>query len=161
MGKLPIALGMSACFVVGAHAAETPKSGEDAYTSSFVVVATNTMKSGDKNVVYLELNGITTNDAGGQMFNNVGTRCMGLREMTGSAVHSRGSCVDVDTDGDQFYSDFDADAKGGVHTFTGGTGKYKGLTGSAPYTYTNLKGPEGANRMFIVRHKAKWQLPNS
>lgn len=159
MGKVsPIVL-LASCFTFGAQAAELPKSGEDAYTTTYIAVATTAMKLGDRALSTIDLNGITTNDNGGAMFNNMGTRCLGMRDATGSEVRSRGTCVDTDSDGDQIFSDYEADAKGGVHTFVGGTGKYKGLTGTATYTFKPVKSPEGANRMFIVPHKAKWQLP--
>ncbi|MDP4024518.1 hypothetical protein Q8W71_17990 [Methylobacterium sp. NEAU 140] len=147
------------CLAAGAQGAEMPKSGETAYTTAYTAAAVTTMKLGDRTVATQDLTGITTNDEGGPMFNNMGTRCLGTRDATGSEVRSRGTCVDVDGDGDQVFSDYEADAKGGTHTFLGGTGKYKGITGTATYTFRPVKSPEGVNRMFIVPHKAKWQIP--
>jgi hypothetical protein len=159
MGKIVLPALLCSCFTFNVYAADQAKSGEDSYTTAYHVVATTAMKLGDRTVSTMELSGVTTNDGGGAMFNNMGTRCLGTRDASGNEVKSRGTCIDIDSDGDQVFSDYEADAKGGVHTFTGGTGKYKGLTGTASYIFKPVKSPDGANRMFIVPHKAKWQLP--
>jgi hypothetical protein len=45
-----------------------------------------------------------------------------------------GSCVETDLDGDNVLTKFDADA----HYIVGGTGKYKGITGKAPYSLPSI-----------------------
>jgi hypothetical protein len=143
----------------GAHAAEFPKEGTATYTTYYVGTAATPMKMGDRMVAIYESSGITRNDAGEAAFNDMGTRCVGMREANGATVVNRGSCIDVDKDGDQVFSTYEADAKAGRHTFVGGTGKYQGLTGTADYTFVPVKVPEGAKNMTIVQHKATWKMP--
>src|SRR5262245_3491909 len=45
-----------------------------------------------------------------------------------------GSCVDTDKDGDNVFITFDDKNL----YYSGGTGKYKGITGTAAYTYVEL-----------------------
>jgi hypothetical protein len=116
------------------------------------------MKMGERAVSIYESAGITRNDAGEGPFDDMGTRCLGMREMSGSDVVNRGSCIDTDKDGDQVFSTYEADAKRGRHVFVGGTGKYRGITGSAEYTFQSMKVPEGARPMVLVPHKATWRL---
>src|SRR5262245_46648729 len=55
-----------------------------------------------------------------------------------------GSCVDTDKDGDNVFITFDDKNL----YYSGGTGKYKGITGTAAYTYVELHGPSAAARRF-------------
>ena len=156
-GALASLLVIAACS--GASAQTFPKEGSASYTTHYVNVSATPMKMGDKVVSIYESAGITRNDAGEGPFNNMGTRCVGLREVNGNDVVNRGSCIDTDKDGDQVFSTFLADAKAGRHEFVGGTGKYQGITGSADYTSQPMKVPEGARPMVLVPHKATWKLP--
>ena len=40
----------------------------------------------------------------------------------------------------------------------GGTGKYKGITGTVPYTYVDLHETVGGHAAYIVNHKATWEI---
>ena len=40
----------------------------------------------------------------------------------------------------------------------GGTGKYKGITGTVPYTVVELHETVGGRTAFIVNHKATWEI---
>jgi len=147
------------CASSGASAQDFPKEGSASYTTHYVNISATPMKMGDRLVSIYESGGITRNDAGEGPFNNMGTRCIGLREANGNEVVNRGSCIDTDKDGDQVFSTYLADAKSGRHEFVGGTGKYQGITGSADYTFQSMKVPEGARPMVLVPHKANWKLP--
>lgn len=143
----------------GASAQSFPKEGSASYTTHYVNISATPMKMGDRLISIYESAGITRNDAGEGPFNDMGTRCLGLREATGNEVVNRGSCIDTDKDGDQVFSTYLADAKNGRHEFVGGTGKYQGITGSAEYTFQSMKVPDGARPMVLVPHKANWKLP--
>jgi hypothetical protein len=62
-----------------------------------------------------------------------------------AGTHNSGYCVYIDPDGDQVFSTFDVRHTGGdqllrgTKEYTGGTGKYAGLTGHAEYTGFDLK----------------------
>jgi hypothetical protein len=44
------------------------------------------------------------------------------------------------------------------HYLMGGTGKYKGITGTVPYTVVGLHETVGGRTAWIVNHKATWEL---
>ena len=155
--QLAFALTMIACS--GAVAADFPKEGTASYTTYYVNMSASPMKMGERTASVYESAGITRNDAGEAPFNDMGTRCVGMREANGNEVVNRGSCIDTDKDGDQVFSTYEANAKSGHHVFVGGTGKYQGISGSADYTFRPVKVPEGARSMTIVPHKATWKLP--
>jgi hypothetical protein len=141
-----------------ARAADLPKQGTDSYTTTYVIVSSNQLKAGDRTVTTYDAVGVTRNDNGGPMFNDMGARCVGTSEVIGKDAVSRGTCVETDNDGDELYSTYQSKGASGTHTFVGGTGKYAGLSGTADYTTELVKGPDG-RRMAIVRHKATWQRP--
>jgi len=45
-----------------------------------------------------------------------------------------------------------------VHTLIGGTGKYKGISGTAPYTVKRLPAPGEGLGAISVDHKVTWQF---
>ncbi|MFD0936651.1 hypothetical protein [Methylobacterium trifolii] len=150
---------LTLCACTGASAGEFPKEGTASYTTHYVSMSATPMKMGDRTVAIYESSGITRNDTGEFPFNNMGTRCIGMREASGNDVVNRGSCIDSDPDGDQVFSTYEANSKTGHHIFVGGTGKYQGITGEADYTFQAMKVPEGARPMTLVPHKATWKLP--
>ncbi len=141
-----------------AHATDLPKQGTDSYTTIYVTVTASTLKAGNRTVIVYDTYGVSQNDNGRPMFNAMGVRCQGMREIIGTESTNRGTCVDTDKDGDEIYTTYEAKGAVGSHIFTGGTGKYAGLTGTADYTLEPVKGPDGRG-MSIVRHKATWKLP--
>ncbi|MCJ2014531.1 hypothetical protein [Methylobacterium sp. J-076] len=159
MRSVKKALLLMLCAGTGASAGEFPKEGSASYTTHYVSMSATPMKMGERIVAIYESSGITRNDAGEGAFHDMGTRCVGMREANGAEVINRGSCIDADTDGDQVFSTYEANAKTGRHVFVGGTGKYQGITGTAEYTLQPVKVPEGARPMTIVPHKATWKLP--
>jgi hypothetical protein len=46
----------------------------------------------------------------------------------------------------------------GVATSAPGTGKYKGITGTVPYTVVELHETVGGREAVIVNHKATWEI---
>ena len=141
-----------------AGAADLPKQGTDSYTIDFVAISSSSMKAGDHTVRTYESGGISRNDNGGPMFNNMGVRCIGMFELAGNVATNRGTCIDTDKDGDEIFSTYEAKGMSGLHTFVGGTGKYAGITGTAEYTVEPVKSFDGTP-MNIIRHKATWRLP--
>jgi hypothetical protein len=52
------------------------------------------------------------------------------------------------------FSTFD----GKNHYLIGGTGKYKGITGTVPYTVVEIHETVGGRAAWIVNHKATWEI---
>jgi hypothetical protein len=91
----------------------------------------------DSTMAVAELVGITRNPDGQPHFDNLVVRCLvNIRTLKGE-TELYGACRETDADGDSTSTTFDSKA----HYFIGGTGKYKGITGTAPFTVQALKSP--------------------
>jgi hypothetical protein len=95
-------------------------------------------KFGDHTVSMITVRGMMFNKAGGGFMHNMLTLC-GLVAIPGNF---QAYCTHTDTDGDRVYThNFIEQDVAGVGTsgggrkmvFIGGTGKYKGIQGQAPY----------------------------
>jgi hypothetical protein len=91
---------------------------------------------------------------------------------SGDKKYIDGACVLTDSDGDKIFSTFDTrdtdksqpEMSCGTHIITGGTGKYKGITGSEPFaciTMPALAGPGGGGavatgRRHVCRAVRRW-----
>jgi len=139
------------------RAADMPKQGTDSYTTIYVTTSFNTMKIGDRTITNYDTSGVSRNDNGGAMFNNISARCLGTFEIVGNGSIDRGSCVDMDSGGDQIFSNYETKGTTGTHTFVGGTGKYSGISGTADYTFQPVKSSDGRS-MAAVTHKATWKI---
>ena len=77
-------------------------------------------------------------------------------------------CVLADKDGDKIFSTFDTrdfdtsqpDMACGTHIITGGTGKYKGITGSEPFACNSLPAlaGEGGYTSMDIPHNTTWEI---
>jgi hypothetical protein len=116
----------------------------------------------------LEAVGTTQNMKGEKMLDKMSARCAALNVSSGDKKYIDGACVLTDSDGDQIFSTFDTrdldksqpDMNCGTHIITGGTGKYKGITGSEPFACINmpaLAGPGGYTAMDIP-HNTAWEI---
>jgi hypothetical protein len=139
---------------VPAIAADYPKSGEAEYDTYYVFENLVTMDSGAGIGGIDEFTGITRNVKGEELFNDMSVHCLVHWTLIGDKWDGSGSCVETDGDGDNVFTTFDANA----HYFVGGTGKYKGITGEAPYTFVELHKTVGGRSPAIVNHKASWKI---
>ena len=60
----------------------------------------------------------------------------------------------TDKDGDNVFTTYDDKN----HYLMGGTEKYKGITGTVPYTVVELHETVGGREAVIVNHKATWEI---
>src|SRR2546429_887278 len=108
----------------------------------------------------LEAVGTTQNMKGEKMLDKMSARCAALSVASGDKKYIDGACVLTDSDGDQIFSTFDTrdtdksqpEMGCGTHIITGGTGKYKGITGSEPFACISmpaLTAPGGYTAMDI------------
>ena len=75
------------------------------------------------------------------MLDKMSAHCTALSVASGDKKYIDGACVLADSDGDKIFSTFDTrdldksqpEMDCGTHIITGGTGKYKGITGSEPF----------------------------
>jgi hypothetical protein len=116
----------------------------------------------------LEAVGTTQNMKGEKMLDKMSAHCAALSVASGDKKYIDGACVLADSDGDKIFSTFDTrdtdksqpEMNCGTHIITGGTGKYKGITGSEPFACNAmpaLAGPGGYTAMDIP-HNTTWEI---
>jgi hypothetical protein len=175
--KKHISLASALCFlpvfaVLGQSAAfpaELPDKGVTPYMTHFVFRPVETIDiSGLGKAVLLEAVGTTENMKGEKMLDKMSARCNALSVDSGPKKYIDGACVLADADGDMIFSTFDTrdvdssqpEYKCGTHIITGGTGKYKGITGREPFAcdaMPNLAGDGGYTAMDIP-HVTTWEI---
>ncbi|WP_244523597.1 hypothetical protein [Bosea sp. BIWAKO-01] len=116
----------------------------------------------------LEAVGTTQNMKGEKMFDKMSAQCTALSIASGDKKYIDGACVLADADGDKIFSTFDTrdldksqpEMGCGTHVITGGSGKYKGITGREPFACLAmpvLAGPGGYTAMDIP-HNTVWEI---
>lgn len=116
----------------------------------------------------LEAVGTTENMKGEAMLDKMSAHCTAVNIVSGDKNYIDGACVLADKDGDKIFSTFDTrdvdksqpDMSCGTHIITGGTGKYKGITGREPFAcmpMPALAGPGGYTAMDIP-HNTSWEI---
>jgi hypothetical protein len=106
------------------------KTGEAEYDTYYVDNVVAKIDSGVGTGTIVDETGITRNVKGEGPFHDISVRCLYHWSVVGETNHFNGSCVETDKDGDNVFVTFDDKN----HYFMGGTGKYKGITGTAVYT---------------------------
>lgn len=132
-----------------------PPSGTTHFTTYFTVHPAHEVKMVDgSSITVSELVGITRNPDGEPHFDKMVVHCLVTIRVVKGEQDLYGACKETDLDGDYTSTTFDSKA----HTFIGGTGKYKGITGTAPFTIEGLPAPgEGLGAM-IIPHEVTWKL---
>ena len=136
-----------------AAAAEFPKTGSAEYDTYYVDSVVTQIDGGVGTGTIVDNTGITRNVKGGP-FHHMSVRCLAHRSLVGETLHRNGSCVETDQDGDNVFTTYDDKN----HYLMGGTGKYKGITGTVPFTFVELHETVGGRPAYIVNHKATWEF---
>jgi len=118
--------------------------------------------------IALEAVGTTQNMKGEKMLDKMSARCVAINVASGEKKYIDGACVLADSDGDKIFSTFDtrdldksqAKMDCGTHIITGGTGKYKGITGSEPFTCISMPALAGPGDYFAmdIPHNTTWEI---
>jgi hypothetical protein len=116
----------------------------------------------------LEAVGTTENMKGETMFDKMSAHCTALSVASGDKKYIDGACVLADKDGDMVFSTFDTrdidksqpDMNCGTHVITGGTGKYKGITGSEPFACNGMPALAGGGGLtsMDIPHNTAWEI---
>lgn len=142
-GVCTVLLGASA-----ASADEMPRSGE--YAVAYTGVNTSPVKpmpiGQDRVVVPGHFTMTAMNAAGSGFLHNMAGRCVGMATLDNGAktVENHGRCVYADAAGDQIFEKYDypVQAQGpslnGTAEWTGGTGKFAGISGDVRLTTARL-----------------------
>jgi hypothetical protein len=145
------------------------KKGTTPYVTHFVFRPLQTINiEGVGSVTLLEATGTTDNLKGEKMLDKMSARCEALSVDSGPKKYIDGACVLADADGDKIFSTFDTrdvdtsqpDMACGTHIITGGTGKYKGITGSEPFACNSLPAlaGEGGYTSMDIPHNTTWEI---
>ena len=125
----------SLCSVI--HAEELPKSGIISIYTGWKVVSepinvADKIMQGHGSVV-----GVSFNDAGSGPLHGGPAICFFTFFARDGGDVSKGYCAFGDVDGDRIFTDWDGSNDGtvnqGINRIVGGTGKYKGISGSGPW----------------------------
>jgi hypothetical protein len=108
----------------------------------------------DSSMTTVELVGITRNPDGKPFFNNMVVRWLADIRTVKGQQELYGACKETDADGDSTSTTFDSKA----HYFVAGTGKYKGISGTAPFTVQSLPAPGEGLGALIIPHEVTWKL---
>ena len=116
----------------------------------------------------LEAVGTTQNLKGEKMLDKMSAHCTALNVASGDKKYIDGACVLADSDGDKIFSTFDTrdldksqpQMDCVTHTITGGTGKYKGITGSEPFACISMPAIAGPGGYFAmdIPHNTTWEI---
>ena len=170
--KATLALGTLIAFSHSPVLAEPPmaKSGTTPYTTHFVFHPKSVVDiPGVGKAVALEASGPTENTAGGTMLDKMTAKCAAISIESGGKKWIDGACALTDSAGDVIFSTFDTrdldktqpKMDCGTHTITGGTGKYKGISGREPFACISKETPAGepAGSFAIdIPHNSTWKI---
>ena len=164
-----LCLVLSALLPAAAGAQTIEKKGTTPYVTHFIFrPIMNIDIPGLGTATNLEAVGTTQNMKGEKMLDKMSAHCAALSVASGDKKYIDGACVLADTDGDKIFSTFDTrdvdksqpEMNCGTHIITGGTGKYKGITGREHFaciTMPALAGPGGQTAMDIP-HNTAWEI---
>jgi len=164
-----VCLVLSVLLPAAAGAQTIEKKGTTPYVTHFVfrpIMSIDIAELGKATT--LEAVGTTQNMKGEKMLDKMSAQCVALNVASGDKKYIDGACVLADSDGDKIFSTFDTrdldksqpKMDCGTHIITGGTGKYKGITGSEPFACISmppLAGPGGLFAMDIP-HNTAWEI---
>jgi hypothetical protein len=159
MSIVVTALSAAALFTAAPVLAGTvfvPPSGQTTYVTHYTGLVINTEYLGDgASESLVEMTGVSRNAAGQAAFDGMHAHCLMLSAIIGDKPSFSGACTETDRDGDHVFTSFD----GAVYKLIGGTGKYKGISGSALYSVTSepsfLQGRYG----YVMKHDATSTIP--
>ncbi|CAB3773939.1 hypothetical protein [Paraburkholderia humisilvae] len=151
-------LGASLSFctsVTWAQSNHMPQQGSATYTGYYLNHVLSTMDMGEQGSgAVIEGFGITRNTKGQKPFDKLSVHCLFFEGARGGKYSETGSCTETDTDGDKIYLAVSTDAQ----TLTGGTGKYKGITGDGTFSGHPLRPPAPDTFAVILEHKVNWNM---
>ena len=152
---------------------ELAKKGSTSYTTHYIFHPVGVTETpGVGKVSALILLGTTTNTKGEAAFDKMNAKCHAIKVETGGKMYLDGACTMTDEDGDSVFSTFDSreldksqpQMDCGTHFITGGTGKYKGITGTEPFACIFKPTPAGVppssfNPYAVeVLHNTTWEI---
>lgn len=149
--------------------ADWPRQGTINYVIHYVLRPISTIDEGSLGkAAALEMVGTTANMDGGQLMDKMIAHCVAVKIDSGPAKYMNGGCTMTDKDNDRIFTTFDTrELEGamprfgcGTHTITGGSGKYKGITGKEPFSCVILPSASdnGGWRGMDIEHQMHYRF---
>ena len=141
-----------------AVAADLPRSGKFNIHSGWKGVGETNQVADNHMFWYGGYWGVTYNDAGEGLLHMGGVLCTAVTESISGKTSGKGLCAWGDADGDRIFTDWSgADTPvgefSGLNKITGGTGKFAGVQGTAPFQcrFLNASGQGTCKQQFEYR----------
>jgi hypothetical protein len=133
-----------------------PPSGETTYVTHYTgrVISTEYLGDGASESL-VEMTGVSRNTVGQSAFDGMHAHCLMLSAIIGGKPSISGACTETDRDGDHVFTSFD----GAAYKLIGGTGKYKGISGSALYSITPEPSLDQGRNGYVMKHDVTWTIP--
>jgi len=150
--------------------AEIQKKGSTSYVTHFVFHPLSSIDIPNVGkATAIEAVGPTENMKGEAMLDKMKAKCAAVSIESGDKKYIDGACALTDADGDVVFSTFDTrdldksqpKMNCGTHTITGGTGKYKGITGREPFACISKDTPAGepsGSFAIDIPHNTTWEM---
>ena len=129
------------------------KKGTTPYVTHFIFKPLMSIDiSGLGTATTLEAVGTTQNMKGEKMLDKMSAHCTALNVASGDKIFSTFDTRDLDKSQPKMDC--------GTHIITGGTGKYKGITGSEPFACITMPAPAGPGGYFAmdIPHNTTWEI---
>ena len=138
-----------------AETAVFPPNGETTYVTHYTGRAIDTEYLGDgASELLIDMTGVIRNAVGQPAFDAMNARCLMLSAIIGGKASASGACTQTDRDGDHVLTSFD----GAAYKLFGGTGKYKGISGSALYSVTPEPSLEPGRYGYVMKNDVIWTI---
>ena len=133
-----------------------PPSGQTTYETHCTGRVINTEYLGNgASESLVEMTGVSRNTAGQSAFDGMHAHCLMTSAIIGGKPSISGACTETDRDGDHVFTSFD----GAAYKLIAGTGKYKGISGSAIYSLTLEPTLEQGRYGYVMKHDVTWTIP--
>ncbi len=152
------AIALYAAAPVLAGTAVLPPNSETSYATKYTGRLIDTQYLGDgASESLVEMTGVSRNAVGQPAFDAMNADCLMLSAISGGKPRRYGACTQTDRDGDHVFTSFD----GAAFRLIGGTGKYKGISGSALYSITPEPSLEPGRYGYVMENDVTWTIQSA
>lgn len=150
---------LAACFGM-ASAQQLPKSGTFTVHSGWKSIGETTQAAEGRTYGFGSFWGVVFNDKGAGPLHSGPVVCPYTFEILGGTLSAQGQCSWSDPDGDRIFTDWSGSLPpnsqfDGMNKITGGTGKYAGIQGKAPFRCKALN----ASGQWACTQQFEYRLP--
>ena len=144
-----------------AVAADLPKSGKFTVHGGWKAISQATQVADNHTISYTGNWGVTYNDAGVGPLHMGAVFCSSTGDLANGVGPVKGYCAWGDADGDKIFTDFSGavpkqgEGASGMNRITGGTGKFAGIQGTAPFQCQVLN----TIGQFTCKQQFEYRLP--